>query len=172
MRRLILESKLTSHQKLHVLLSLGGPVLIVIYKITTLESYFKTNALLVLFILVFIGIVCSVFLKKGVLKVGKTLYKGTFLFNKLLVKKKVDLSDKPKVSILKFKRNQKMAWFSIASPDASLIYLKSDVTLLNEKHTEKEVLISLDNEENANQVVSFLAEHFHMKNEIYSPDFS
>ena len=172
MKRLILESKFTTHQKLHVLLSLGIPVLIIIYKITTLESYFKTNALLIFFILLLISVICSVFLKKGIVKENNNLYQGTFLFDKLLQKKKMDLNQKSKVSILKFKRSQKMAWFSVANPDASLTYLRSDVTLLNEKHTTKDVLVSLDDEEKANQVVAFLEEYFQFEYEVYSPDFS
>ncbi|WP_299676757.1 hypothetical protein [uncultured Tenacibaculum sp.] len=172
MKRLILESKFTTHQKLHVLLCTGFPIVAIINLIYRVKPFFLKSLIVLFFIILLIAMICSIFLKKGIVKENNNLYQATFLFDKLLQKKKVDLNQKSKVSILKFKRSQKMAWFSVANPDASLTYLRSDVTLLNEKHTTKDVLVSLDDEEKANQVVAFLEEYFQFEYEIYSPDFS
>ncbi len=172
MKRLILESKLTNHQKFHVFLCTGVPIVLSIHTLISQKPYFIKSILFLFFVVLSLVMLGIVFLKKGVVKEGSVLFKGTFLFDKLLLKKKVDVDQKSKVAILKFKRSQKMAWFSVANPDASLTYLRSDVTLLNEKHTTKDVLISLDDEEKANQVVSFLEEYFQFDYELYSPDFS
>ncbi|CAL2087042.1 hypothetical protein [Tenacibaculum sp. 190524A05c] len=185
-KEIILESKFTAHQKTHVSIILGLPILVVIIKFLSMEfgddgitgnydgitdapnNYMKIAAL----ILVFFVIVMLSFLKTGVLKKNNQLYLGTYIFGKLLFNEKVDLGNKTKLAILKLTKNQKMAWFNIANPDQGISYHKNDITLLNDKHTQKTLLVSLDDENLANETVSFLEEHFDLTLETYSPDFS
>ena len=178
-KEIILESKFTAHQKTHVSIILGLPILVVIIKFLSMEfgddgitdtpnNYMKIAAL----ILVFFVIVMLSFLKIGILKKNNQLYSGTYIFGKLLFKEKVDLANRTKLAILKLTKNQKMAWFNIANPDQGISYHKNDITLLNDKHTQKTLLVSLDDENLANETVSFLEENFDLTLETYSPDFS
>ena len=176
---IILESKLTAHQKTHVIMVIGLPVIIV--SVTILNHHLSLHGmnqwslvfpkLLFLFTILLLGFFL-VFLRTGVLKVDNHLYLGTYIFGKLIFKKKIITSHKSKVAILKLSKRQKMAWFSIASPDQSLSYHKNDVTLLNNKHTHKELLVSLNDEVLAMKVVTFLEENFGFIHEVYSPDYS
>ncbi|TCI93034.1 hypothetical protein [Tenacibaculum sp. M341] len=169
-KEIILESKFTSHQKTHILMVFGAPIILVIIKLISLDI---TNSLLsLLFVCLFLIVVSVTFLKTGLLKEDNSLYRGVYFLGKLIFKKKISLEDKNKVTILSFKKSQKMAWFSAANPDLSLTFYRSDITLLNEKHTRKEMLVSLDNEYLANEVLNFLEIHFALKHEVYSPDFS
>ncbi|MDB4180976.1 hypothetical protein N9611_01855 [Flavobacteriaceae bacterium] len=127
---------------------------------------------LLMFIISYATIVCIAFTKIGLLKKEDKLYRGLYFEKKLILKKKIDVTNKSKVSILKFKRNQKMAWFSAAKPDLSLEYNAFDITLLNDKHTQKETLISLSNKGISKKAVEYLVTNFSMICEIYSPDFS
>ena len=68
--------------------------------------------------------------------------------------------------------SQKMAWFSNAKPDLANEFDTFNVTLLNNKHTYKELLISLRNDNNSNKAIRFLASEFKLIEEVYSPDFS
>lgn len=178
-KEIILESKLTSHQKIHVALVIGLPIIIV--GITILNDHFSMHGinqwslvfpkLLFLSTTLLLGIF-SLFLKSGLLNVNSQLYSGTYIFGKLIFKKKNVLSHKTKVAVLKLRKRQKMAWFSVASPDQSLTYQKNDVTLLNDKHTHKELLISLNDEVLAQKTITFLEENFGILYEDYNPDFS
>ena len=177
--QIILESKLTPHQKTHISVVMLIPVFFV--TIMTLVKHFEQNDLsnitlsfprLIPLVIALIILIMLLFLKEGILKKNNDLYQGTYLFGKLLIKKKVSLLDKPKVAILKLRKRQKMAWFSIANPDQALSYHKNDITLLNDKHTRKELLVSLDDENLANKTISFLEENFNLTFETYSPDFN
>lgn len=77
-----------------------------------------------------------------------------------------------KVSVLKFRRKQKFAFFTSANPDLSQRFNFFDICLLNEKHTRRQTVISLKNEENAQKAIGFLTANFNLKFEVYSPDFS
>ncbi len=112
------------------------------------------------------------FFKRRLLKKESELYRGLYCFGKLILKKKISLNNKDQVSILKFRKTQKMAWFSNANPDLALTFQKSDVTLLNKKHTKREMLISLDSEDLAIKTIAFLENNFDLEYNVYSPDFS
>lgn len=169
---IILESKFTSHQKTHILMVFGLPIILVIVKLISLGLDVKNSILTLLFVCLFLVSVSVTFLKSGLLKEQNSLYRGIYFLGKLIFKKKVSLEDKNKVTILKFKKSQKMAWFSAANPDLTLTFYRSDITLLNDKHTRKEMLVSLDNEHLTNEVLNFLEINFGLKHEVYSPDFS
>ncbi|WP_408041400.1 hypothetical protein [Tenacibaculum amylolyticum] len=148
------------------------PIIIVILKVLSTDLNERGYGSLLLLMAVLLLIIALQFLEIGLLKKKGNLYRGTFFFGRLLLKEKINLQSKTKVSILKLTKRQKMAWFSIANPDLALSYYRNDITLLNNKHTEKEVLVSLDNEALANKTIQFLEENFGLIHEVYSPDFS
>ena len=113
-----------------------------------------------------------VFSRRGLVVKNDKLYIGVFYFNILIYKKHLDLSEWTKLSILKFRRNQKFAFFTSANPDLSQRFNFFDVCLLNDKHTRRHTMISLKKEESAQNVIGFLSSNFNLKFEIYGPDFS
>lgn len=171
-KEIILESRFTTHQKIHMTLYIGGPLIFIIFSM--MRTYLNNMGLFILlmFILIYLSLMCLAFTKRGLLKKEDKLYRGLYFFRKLILKKKIDLTDKPKVSILKFNRRQKMGWFSAARPDLSLAFNALDINLLNEKHTRRETLISLTNDEKATEAINFLENEFNLIHERYSPDFS
>ncbi|CAL2062592.1 hypothetical protein [Tenacibaculum sp. 190524A05c] len=176
-KEIILESKFTAHQKTHILVVLGIPV--VIMTMFVLSRHYNNSSVstsdlgkLIFLGFVFLIVGLIIFFKNGVLKKDDGLYLGTYIFGKLLFKKEIDLTNISKLAILKLRKSQKMAWYSLANPDQALSYDRNDVTLLNDKHTQKTLLISLEDENLANETVSFLEENFDLTLETYSPDFS
>ena len=169
--RILLENRFTTHQKLHLILSIGAPFILIIFTLARTNLNYIGYLVLFIFILIYTLIVCLAFTKRGLLKKGSDLYRGLYFAEKLILKKKINLNDKPKISILKFKRSQKMAWFSVAKPDLASEFNAFDINLLNDKHTKKEMLISLTNNETAKKTIDFLSSNFDLQYEIYSPDF-
>jgi len=170
--KLILESRFTTHQKTHIILSIGAPFLFVIFiLIKNMPLNLIGNLILLVFLIFYALLVCIAFTKRGLLKYNENLYRGVYFKGKLLIKKKIDLTNKVSVAILKFKRSQKMAWFSVAKPDLSSKFNNFDITLLNQKHTNKDHLLTLFNEEHAKKAIDFLEKNFSLKYEVYSPDF-
>lgn len=169
---IILEPRFTPHQKTHLILSIGAPFIIIIIALLGIELNYRGYIFLFVIILVYAAVVCLAFTKRGLLKKDSVLYRGLFFKNILLIKKKINLTNKSKVSILKFKRSRKMAWFSVARPDLASGFNAFDINLLNDKHTQKELLISLSNIDTATKTINFLESKFDLKHEIYSPDFS
>ncbi len=170
-KKLILESRFTNHQKTHIILTIGGlPLIVIIYSIVL--GHNSTHQLITaISTIIYIVLICLAFTKKGLFKKGETLYRGLFFNKKIILCKKFDLTDKSKVSILKFRKTQKMAWFSDAKPDLGTNFISLDITLLNNKHTQKELLISLRKENKSKRTIEFLNKNFNLKEEIYSPDF-
>lgn len=169
---IILESRFTTHQKTHIILSIGAPFIIMIVLLLKMNLNQRGYIALFIFILIYSLMVCLAFTKRGILKEGSNLYRGLYFKNKRILKKKIGITDKSKISILKFKRSQKMAWFSVARPDLGSEFNAYDITLLNDKHTQKERLVSLSNNDIAEKTIEFLEAHFNLTYEIYSPDFS
>ena len=168
---LSLEYNFTTHQIIHI------SIFTVISGILTwrfLFNYYSQTHIIkgILSLIIFIFLVTLTLSKKGLVKNNIHLYKGIFIFNILLLKKKIDLKDKVSFSILKFRKSQKYAFFSAAYPDASHSFNTFDLYLLNQKHTEKDLLISLKKENNSKLATDFIASFKDFNYEIYSPDFS
>jgi hypothetical protein len=171
MKKLILEYRLTNHQKF--ILSLVPAVLLLfIMGMFSASLNFKGYIFVFLCSILFVFFVGMVFSRRGLVVKKDKLYIGVFYFNMLIFKKHIDLSEWTKLSILKFRRRQKFAFFTSANPDLSQRFNISDVCLLNEKHTRRLTLISLKNEKNAQNAIGFLSTNFNLKLEIYSPDLS
>jgi len=170
-KKIILESVFSTHQKIH--LSIFG----ILFIAMTILSAMNLQNLRVL-LLFLIGLsgsfiyVAVTFSKKGFLFKNNDLYYGIFYRNYLLKKRKLDIKENTAFAVLKFKKRQKYAFFTAANPDLASEFNAFDIYLLNEKHTQKEYLISLKNEDHSFKAVSFLEENTGLKFEIYSPDFS
>lgn len=171
-KKIILENKFTTHQKTHLILVLGGAVFVLIVKILSLGMYVKSLMFVSLLTVLFIILISIAFTKKGLTIINDELYRAVFLGEKLIIKKKISLQNKTKIATLKLRGVQKMAWFSDARPDMADTFNKFDIALLNNKHTEKDILISVTNEEKSEQAILFLEQNFKLNHEIYSPDFS
>lgn len=171
MEKLILEYRLTNHQKL--ILSLV-PIVLLFFIIGMISASlnFKGYVFVFLSILLFVYLVGMVFSRRGLVSKDNKLYLGVFYFNILFFKKQIYLGEWNKVSVLKFSRRQKLAFFTSANPDLSEQFNSFDLCLLNDKHTRRHVLISLKNEENVQNAIRFLSANFNLKFEVYSPDFS
>lgn len=171
MEKLILEYRLTNHQKL-VLSLVPAFLLFFITEMLSHSLNFRGYLLVLFCVLLFIFMIGRIFSRRGLVVKNENLYLGVFYFNTLIFKKKIDLSDWTKISILKFNRRQKYMFFSAAKPDLAYQFNSFDVCLLNDKHTRRRTLVSLKNEENVQNAIRFLSANFNLKFEVYSPDFS
>jgi hypothetical protein len=164
-KTLSLEFNFSTYQMIHITLI---SIVVIIILSTRVDSSIGFLGLLLLLI----AFILTAFSKKGLVKTNRDLYIGYYLSNTLLFKSKIDLNNKVCFSILKFKKSQKFAFFSAANPDASHSFNTFDIYLLNEKHTEKDMLISLKKEKNSKLATDFLTSFRNFRYEIYSPDFS
>lgn len=168
---LSLEYNFTTHQMIHI--SIFTAISGIIAWRFFFGYYYQINYIKGLVpLIIFILLVILTLSKKGLVKNNLHLYKGIFIFNILLFKKKINLKNKICFSILKFRKSQKYAFFSAASPDASHSFNSFDLYLLNKKHTEKNLLISLKKEKNSKLAKDFVASFKDFNYELYSPDFS
>ncbi len=174
MDRIVLEGRFTTHQKLVILLGIGSPLLIIILTLLIkLPAYnFIGYFVLLFFLSIYSVLVAIAFMKRGFYKKNSKLYKASFINKKVILKSKIILTNKPKLSILKFKKYQKYAWFNVANPDMTSEFNSFEINILSENHTIREPILFLKNENNANNAVTFLTENFSLENEIFSPDFS
>lgn len=175
MEKIILENRFTIHQKITILLFIGAPFIISI--VGLLKMGFNSNLnykgylVLLLFLLLYFFLISIAFSKRGFINVHSDLYRGLFFREKLFLKKRINISDKPKLAVLKFKKSQKLAWFSIANPDLATEFNSFEINILNDKHTKREVIMELRIEDNVHRTVDFLTTNFDLRNETYSPDF-
>ena len=89
----------------------------------------------------------------------------------MLFRRKVKIDNRPILSLLKFKKNQKFAFVSAARPDQADSFNSFELFVLNEKHTKRDSVLYFKNEQNAEQAIDFLTTDFPLKHEIFSPDF-
>jgi len=171
MDRIILEDRFTLHQKLIMLVCVGGPLFLMI--ITFLKLNLNLSGYLMLLVLVslFAFLICIAFLKRGFIKIKSGLYRGSFFLNRLIFKKNISLKDRPKAAILKFKKSQKFAFFSAARPDLASGFNAFDIYLLNENHTKRYFVLSLKKESRAIDSMQFLTTNFNIESEVFSPRF-
>ena len=169
--KIILENRFTTHQKISLLLYIGAPFIISIFALARIDLNYKGYLMLTLFILIYGLIICLSFTKRGFIKYNSDLYRGLFFKDKLILKKRIDLTDRPKISILKHRKSQKLAFFSAARPDLATEFNSFDINILNDKHTKREEIMSLKDNTNVEKTIQFLTSNFNLKNEIFSPDF-
>ncbi|WP_378184986.1 hypothetical protein ACE939_08885 [Aquimarina sp. W85] len=175
MDKIILEDRFTTHQKITFLLYIGAPFIIRIVGLIRdgLNSNlnYKGCLALIIFLFIYSLLISIAFLKKGFIKINSNLYRGSFFREKLFLKKRIDISQTPKVAVLKFKKSQKLAWFSAAKPDLATEFNSFEINILNDKHTKRKSIIDLKKKDNVERTINFLTTNFDMKSEVFSPDF-
>jgi len=81
------------------------------------------------------------------------------------------LTDKPVVSILKFKKIQKFAFFSVAKPDLSESFYSFERFVLNKNHFIRDSFMYFKQEKCANDAIEFLTKDFPLRHELFSPNY-
>lgn len=122
-------------------------------------------------VLLYAGLICVAFLRRGFIKIGEKAYRGSFFLNRLIFKTRIKLENRPIVSILKFKKISKMAFFSAANPDPVEGFNGFDIYILNKNHTQREFLLSLKNIKDAEKGIDFLTRNFNLQKEVFCPKF-
>lgn len=171
MDKIILEDRYTGFQKVSFLFFIGAPILLIIYGLLTLNLSFQGYIVLTIAIAIYVFIVCIAFLKRGFISIKSKLYRGSFFRGKLFFKSHIDISKTPKVAVLKFKKIQKFAFFSVARPDLGSGFNAFEINILNERHTKREEIIMLRDEKNVKPCLDFLTSNFNLEHEVFSPNF-
>tara|TARA_R110002124_G_scaffold286715_1_gene468424 strand:- start:88 stop:609 length:522 start_codon:yes stop_codon:yes gene_type:complete len=126
---------------------------------------------LMFFVLLSLILLILVFSKKGLQKTGEKLYR-TISFREIIIfKTRIELSDRPIVSLLKFRKTQKFAFVSSANPDQGESFNVFEIFVLNERHTKRDSVIYFKHKESANTAIEFMTKDFALKHEIFSPNF-
>lgn len=169
--KLPLEPSFNLHQKM---ILMGVSLLPAWFVVELSERFLSLTGYLFLmfFLLLFFYLVSLTFSKKGLIKKGNKLYKAKIINGITLSRSKVNLTDRPVVSILKFKKSQKMIWFSIAKPDLAQSFNSFEVFVLNDRHIKRDSVMYFEREENANKAIEFLTTDFPLRHELFSPNFS
>ena len=170
MNKLPLEPNLTFQQKIHISIFIFfGFAVITALLGTNLDSsklfYLAISLLATSFFL------AVFFSKNGLVYEGENIYTGVFIGKILLLKNRINLSDKSFCSILKFRKSQKYSFFTAARPDLAHEFNAFDIYLLNDRHTKKLRILSLKKESNSKIAVQFIEDNTNLKYEIYSPNF-
>tara|TARA_B100000795_G_C22506077_1_gene325848 strand:+ start:25 stop:573 length:549 start_codon:yes stop_codon:yes gene_type:complete len=171
MKKIILEYRFTNHQKITFLVYIGAPFLIGIFYLLKINLNLKGFFILTLCVICYILLIAVAFFKRGFLKVNSNLYKGSFFLGKLFLKTRIDISEKPKMTMLSFGKSQKLAWFSAAKPDLAVQYKSYEINILNNRHTKREPILNLKKKENVEPTTEFLTSNFDLKYEKYKPNF-
>lgn len=126
---------------------------------------------LFLFIVIFILILL---IKKGLVVESNNLYKGIFLFGKLIYKKSIK-TDFQIFSLLKGKLSTNYNYsydiqdFHNWELDLNHSVESFTITLLNETHTEKKQVLVLTNINQAKSAIDFIIKNTKLRYEKYSP---
>ena len=177
MKKIIIESKYSIHQKLMFILMffftflIGGSHIILI--VLGLYDQFDENIVYkIVYPLLFpfsIYIFILFFSKQGILIEKDSLFYSQFFFDRPFSKKEIKLNGITDTSILTYNIQQKFAFFSAAKPDLAENVSIKKVFLLNEKHTKKEFVLSTKKIESANKIIEEINKEFNFKFKKYSP---
>ncbi|QXP71754.1 hypothetical protein H0I29_06650 [Polaribacter sp. R2A056_3_33] len=171
MKKIILEYRFTNHQKIIFLLYLGAPFLFKIFLLFRNNINIENYLILSICVICYTFLISIAFLKRGFFTKNSNLYKGSFFLGKLFFKTRIDISDKSKITILKFRKSQKLSWFSGANPDLTVEHSSFEVNILNEMHTKREPILDLKRKESVETTTKFLTTNFDLKYEKYNPNF-
>tara|TARA_R110000772_G_scaffold84356_2_gene178117 strand:+ start:1012 stop:1614 length:603 start_codon:yes stop_codon:yes gene_type:complete len=166
---IILEYNYDNYQKGNLTIfaiTIFGILTAFIIKSSSLLHY----GLISLLVLLLFYLIIAIFSKKGFVTQNHELYKADFLFKKLLFKRQVKYVNKSSFSILKLKKRQKTVMTAV-NPDSAYSLISYDIYLLNNKHTQKQFVMSLKNELESKKATDFIAKYSKFVFEIYSPDF-
>lgn len=183
MKKIILKSGLTLHQKIILILVfivtfLIGTIMLLALILKTLKfPEFEEDFIAIDYFLLFLFPLSVFFLlillsKNGVVIFkNKDIYSAKFIFGKYWFKQKVNLTDITDISILSFKGIQKFAFVSAASPDKGYTVYNNEIHLLNEKHTTKRHLITTNDLDLAEDTVHKINETLNLNYMPYNPRF-
>lgn len=170
MNKIIIQPRFTAHQTVIILLL---PLIFVGVLIADIKLALNRESLYsIAMLLISLVAILFAFIKKGFLVENDTLYQGYFLFGIKIYSSLIDTSTISKIAILKFRKTQKLPWFSVAKPDLATDFKVFEVNLLNEKHTKRLAVIDIIKEEKVASVISFLTSNLPVTLEEYRPDFS
>ncbi|MGB7785320.1 MAG: hypothetical protein WBL27_04390 [Salinimicrobium sp.] len=168
--KIILEDSFNTHQKVHML-GLASPIPIFLADLSFSNLNWKGDLLVFFLFSILAVVVLFAFSKKGFIKANGKLYKAKFFRGQVLSRKKINLEDRPVVSILKFKKRRKYAFFAAAQPDMAYGFNAFEVYALNEHHLKRDLLMRLTSEEIAQRALEFLGTGLELRHEVFSPNF-
>lgn len=166
--KVILEDRFKLHEKFILIFLPGVVVLMIILKLNQewISSLFLIS---ILFSIILVMITLFAFSKKGLLINNTELFKAFFFSNVLIRKIKIDLKTKTDVAILKSRSSIRPAYSISENFDTEMKFNKFNISLLDTKHRNKTLLISLLSEEKALNGIQFLTNNFELKHEKYNP---
>ncbi len=172
MNKIILEDRFTNHQKTMFLLYMTVPFVLGLIKLWQLNLLNSLGYLVVFTLtLVYLFLTTIAFLKRGFIENNSQLYIGSFFRGRLYFKKKLDISKRTGLCILKFRSSRKYVFFSLADPDLAHSFYRHEINLLNEMHTRRNPIMSLLKKDNAEKAAGFLTANFPLEREKYNPRF-
>src|SRR5690606_23503650 len=92
-----------------------------------------------------------------------------FVFKTPWKGKKVDLTDKTDISILKYKGAQKFTFAVVANPNQTYEVYNNRIYLLNSNHSVKDLIFTTKDASSAEKAVSFINENFGLNFSNYNP---
>jgi hypothetical protein len=168
--KLISEAGFSLHQKI-ILIGFSLPPLLFLVALCFIDLNWRGYIFFLVILILFLMFISLAFSKKGLIKKGDKLYKGKFFFGTTIFRRKVNLHNRPVVSILKFKKSQKLSFFSAAKPDLGEQFNSYEIFVLTENHVKRDSVMYFKNEENAQKAIQFLTNDFPLRYEVFSPDF-
>lgn len=167
--KLPLEQSFNLQQKI-ILLGISLIPLLFIIAMINIQLNWKGYILFIISLLLFIYLISLAFSNKGLIKKEDKIYKAKFFQGFTLFKSKVDLTDRPVASILKFKKSQKLAFFSAAQPDLSESFNSFEIFVLNKTHYKRDSVMYFKKEVSAKKAIDFITQDFPLRQEVFSPD--
>ena len=167
--KLPLEQSFNLQQKI-ILVGISLIPLLLIIALINIQLNWKGYLVFITILLLFIYLISLAFSKKGLIKKENKIYKAKFFRGLTLFKRKIDLTDRPVASILKFKKSQKLAFFSAAKPDLNESFNSFEIFVLNKTHYKRDSIIYFKNESSAKKAIEFITQDFSLRHEVFSPD--
>lgn len=168
-KKLPLESSFNLQQKI-ILLGISLIPLLFIIVLINIKLNWKGYLFFTFTLLLFVYLISLAFSRKGLIKNDDKIYKAKFFQGFTLFKRKIDLKDRPVASILKFKKSQKLAFFSAAKPDLSESFNSFEIFVLNKTHYKRDSVMYFKQESSAQKAINFITQDFPLRNEVFSPN--
>lgn len=165
LKNIVYNSVFTSHQKF--LIGSIYFVFFIVFLFNLLIEGFSFTTI-IYFSITFL-IFCLYNLKNGFLFTDNYLYKSLVLFKKHIYKEQVIVLDSDNYCEMRFKANQKTAFFSGANPDLAYDFSLFEFYLLNKTHGKKELICSVRDKEKSEKINVFLQDQCSKVKVRYAP---
>ncbi|SEE67180.1 hypothetical protein SAMN04487765_3723 [Tenacibaculum sp. MAR_2010_89] len=174
MKKIIINSKFTSHQKLMLFLffifTFGIGVLYLLGLIPSEEMNTKrSDYIAIAFLPISVYIFALFFSKQGVVIKERKLKYSQFIFGFPFLMKNIELTNITDVSVLSSSGAQKFAFVSAGNPDLAVSSEIYKIVLLNENHSSKFLLMITRKKDLAEKMANGLSKELHLEYNIYSP---